>query len=202
MKITGASPTVLGIQKWSAPRIVLDQTFNSTGDGTISAAITTLPGKLAIDSGVLSWTSDSPLPLSIRIVVNRAYRDLVNSNPNAIQVRDVWNYAVSGNTPRAPDPTSLFNSQWGGSQDLGTNSSAVPYLGLTYLATDPQMTEDWYPGLVAGDTFKMWYRAYIWTPPPFSNNANNGTLTMSCNIRSTRIQLWAFPTQDTAVVSG
>lgn len=200
LKITPGSPAVLGIEPWSAPRMVADQTFTSTGDGTI-AATTTLPGKLMIDSGVMSWTNDSPLPCNILIRVGRGYRTLQTSNPNAIQVRDRWTVATGTKTPPVPDVSSSFQSQWGAGYDYGTYVNATPQPGVLWLAQDAHITEDWYPRLPAGKSFKIRYQAYAWTPPPFSNNGNSNNNLMSVEVRSTRIQLWAYPTQDTTVVT-
>lgn len=192
---------VLGIEKWSTPRLVVDQSFNSVGDGTL-AVNTTLPGKLMIDSGVLSWASDSPLDSNILIRVGRGYRDLLTSNPNAIQVRDRWTTKVGTASPQDPNPSTVFQSQWGAAMDIGTTNAALPYAGRYWLASDAQITEDWYPALHPGETLKIWYKCYAWTPPPFSNNANNNSLQMTVNVRSARIQLWSFPVQDTDVVTG
>ncbi len=198
MKITGG---VLGIEKWSVPRHVADQTFNSVGDGTL-ASTQTLPGKLLI-SGSVSWTSDSPLPSMVLLRINRAYRDFVTSNPNVVQFRDRWTTKIGlgPQTPADADPSSVLNSQMGGGIDIGTTTGAVPFDGKLYRFTDAHITEDWL-SVPAGQTVAVNYRCYVWTPPPFSDNANNNSPQHEARARFTRLQLIAFPVQDSAVVTG
>lgn len=190
---------VLGIEPFSVPVVALDATYNSTGDGTYTTAFTVLPGKLMIDSGVQSWTNSTPLPVQMLVRIQRARRDWWTSNPNAVQVRDRYTYTLNGDTPRTPDTSSTYHGQSGSAGDVGTDSSAQPYPAVFYEYEDGTILEDWIT-VPAGAVFKIWYRAYMWTPPPFSNNANGGSPTQSMNIYNTRIILMAFPTQDTAVL--
>lgn len=192
----------LSIAPWSLPRLVSDQTFNSTGDGSFTQ-LTTLPGKLMIDSGIQSWTSDSPLPVRILLRVQRAHRDLLVSNPNAAQIRDRYTWTQNGTDPRVPETSSVFQGQTGASIDLSSNFAGTPFIGRFWVYDDAHMIEDWIgPDLLQpGMAFKYWYRTYLWTPPPWSNNANGGSPQHSATVRNTRIQVWAFPTQDTEVVA-
>jgi hypothetical protein len=190
---------VLGLEAWSVPRLVLDATYNSTGDGTFTTPATTLPGRLMIDSGVQSWVNTSPLDANVLLRIQRARRDWWTSNPNAIQIRDRYTYTLNGDTPRTPDTSSTYHGQSGSSGDVGADSGATPYAAVFYEYEDGTMLEDWIT-VPAGETLKIWYRAYMWTPPPWSNNANNNAPTHSVNIYNTRIVMMAFPTQDTAVL--
>lgn len=197
LSITGGE---LGIEKWSIVRHVADQTFPSVGDGAFSA-LTTLPGKLMVDATV-AWTSDSPLDTMILLRVQRDRRDWIISNPNAVQIRDRWTFTLDGTTPAVPLTSTLLQSQVGGAMDYSTNTTGTPMQGRYWQYLDPQLTEDWIGPVEPGGTIRLRYRAYLWTPPPFSNNANNNTPVHEAYIRNTRIQLLAFPTQDTAVING
>lgn len=190
----------LGIEKWSTVRHVADQTFVSVGDGAFSN-ITTLPGKLMID-GAVSWTSDSPLDTLVLMRVQRARRDWLVSQPNAVQIRDRWTYTLDGTTPAVPNTSTLLQSQVGGAMDYSTNTTGTPMQGRYWQFLDPQLTEDWIGPVPPGATLRVRYRAYLWTPPPWSNNANNNSPVHEAYIRDTRIQLLAFPTQDTEVIKG
>lgn len=190
---------VLGIEAFSVPVVALDATYNSTGDGTYTTPQTVLPGRLMIDSGVQSWANSTALDAQMLVRIQRARRDWWTSNPNAVQVRDRYTYTINGDTPRTPDTSSTYHGQSGSAGDVGTDSAALPYQALFYEYEDGTMLEDWVT-VPAGATFKIWYRAYMWTPPPFSNNANGGSPSQSINIYNTRIVLMAFPTQDTAVL--
>lgn len=188
----------LGIEPWSTVRIVFDATYNSVGDGTFGSQIIP-PGKLMIDSGIQSWTSDSPLPTMLLFRVQRAYRDVRVSNPNAVQIRDRWTTSLSGTDPASPDTSSTFQGQTGAALDRSAYPDATPFPGQYWVYEDAAMTEDWIGPLPAGEVFKFWYRCNLWTPPPWSANANNIDPQHSANVRSTRIQIMAFPTQDPAV---
>lgn len=198
MDITGG---VLAAEPWSVPRFVLDQTFNSVGDGTFGQE-TTLPGKLMVDSGILTWTNDSPLPAQILLRITRAFRDHLTSNPNVVQIRDRYTTSITGASPRVPDPSNLYQGATGGGIDVGASTVGQPRPGVIYMWEDPATTEDYFGPVPPGGTFKVWYRCHLWTPPPWSNNANNGSPTHEARVRNTRIQLMAFPTQDTEVVTG
>lgn len=191
---------ILSIEPWSTPRHVFDTTFNSVGDGAVTQQ-TTLPGKLMIDSGIQTWTNTSPLDARILVRIQRAYRDFHTSNPNYIQIRDRYTYAIGGADPRVPDPSSTYHGATGGAMDLATFPDGTPFAGQLWNYEDPSLLEDWLGPVPPGADFKIWYQCYLWTPPPWSNNANNNSPLHDANVRNTRIQLMAFPTQDTAVVS-
>lgn len=190
---------VLGIEPWSIPRHVHDVTYNSTGDGAFSAQ-TTLPGKLMIDSGVISWTNTAPLDAFVLLRLQRAYRNWQTSNPNAVQIRDRYTYAIGGEDPRTPDPTSVYTGHSGSAMDVGAQFNGTPYIGLYWEWEDGTLVEDWLGPIGPGQVLKLWYRCYLWTPPPWSNNANNNSPQHSASVRNTRIQLIAFPTQDGDIV--
>jgi len=189
---------VLGIQPWTTPRHVLDQTFTSTGDGTVTQ-LTTLPGTLLIDSGILTWTNDSPLIAHVLLRVQRGYRNWRVSNPNAIQIRDRWTWRIGGIDPTVPDPSSTYNGQSGAALDVGADVNATPVKGQYWEWEDGTMAEDWLTPVPPGEDLKVWYRCYVWTPPPWSNNANANDPQHSASVHNTRIQMIAFPSLDTEV---
>lgn len=187
----------LGIAPWSVFRLVADVTGTSTGDGSLSAQ-TRLPGKLMIDQQV-SWTSDSQLPTRMLLRVTRAYRSIITSNPNAVQLREAIEHAIDA-TPRVPDPSRLVFSQCGYALDHGTDNAALPWIGRAFLDVDSTSTDVWFTdSLPAGSTLNVHYRTYAWTPPPYSNNANGNSPHHEAHARWTRLQLFAAPTQDEAI---
>lgn len=187
----------LGLEKWSAPRMVAQTTAASTGDGAITGSgLTTQPGRLMIDAQV-SWASDSPLPALMRLQVIRAYRTLITSNPNAVQIWDSWNYGID-EAARVPDNYSVVNSLTTLGLDAGTNNVSLPYYGRLHQDYPASSSEEWYD-LAAGSTLNVWYRAYCWTPPPWSNNAAANNPLHEAWARSVKLRLWAFPTVDEEV---
>ncbi|AXQ60065.1 hypothetical protein NTR1_52 [Nocardia phage NTR1] len=195
----GIGGGILSIEPHSIPHHVFDQTYNSVGDGSFGAQ-TTLPGKLMIDSGIQTWTNPSPMPARVLLRVQRAYRNWQVSNPNAVQIRDRYTYAIGGADPRVPDVSSVYNGQSGSAMDVGAQFNGTPYIGVYWEWEDGTLIEDWLGPIPPGADLKIWYRCNLWTPPPWSNNANNNSPQHSASVRSTRIQMIAFPTQDSTVV--
>lgn len=194
LKVTAG---VLGIEKWAAPRMVSQVSATSTGDGSITGnGLTTQPGRLMIDASI-SWTSDSPLPLTMRLEVIRAYRTIIVSNPNVIQIWDSWFTAVDA-AARTPDNYSAANGLTTLGLDAGTDNSSQPVKGVVSQDYPISATEDWIT-LPAGSTLNVKYRAYCWTPPPWSNNANANSPVHEADARSVKLRLWAYPTVDQAV---
>lgn len=189
---------VLSIAPWSVPRIVHDTTYNSVGDGAFTA-LTTLPGKLMIDSGIISWTNTAPLEAMVLLRIQRAYRNWVVSSPNAVQIRDRYTYAIGGADPRDPDTSSTYHGISGGSLDSGINYNGATIGGKYWDWEDGTLLEDWLGPVPAGAELRLWYRCNLWTPPPWSNNANAGSPEHSASVRSSRVLLMAFPTRDTEV---
>lgn len=188
------------LQPWSIPRLVVDQKVLSGADGNMYAEIA-LPGKLLMDQQV-AWRNDTPLEQTVLIRVVRASKAWVTSNPNAIQFRDRWTYTVDpdGVVPELPTTTSIYNSQTGSALDVGTDSVATPLPGRLWNWVDVNCADEWVATpLEPGDKFSLWYRQYVWTPPPFSDNANKDAPQHQAFANWTRIMLWAFPQQGTVV---
>lgn len=186
------------LQRWSVPRPVVDVRVQSGGDGRLTRPEISLPGKKMIDRTV-EWVNDTPLEQPVRIVVTRASRSILTSNPNAIQVRDRWTYAIDSE-PEEPVTTSIFNGQFGGAVDFGTNSVSEPEPGRLWLWAGTNREDEWISPLLApGSKLKMWYQCYVWTPPPWSNNANKNSPEHEVYVNWARLQLIAYPKQGTVV---
>ncbi|WP_409428371.1 hypothetical protein [Mycobacterium sp. SMC-11] len=188
----------LQLQPWSSVRLVADQIAESTGDtdGVTDnlPELSTLPGRLLIDKR-MSWTNDAPIPQGMLVRVTRGPKEWIVSNPNAIQFRDRWTTAVD-KTPVPPITTSIFNSQCGSSLDVATNWVAEPNPGVQYMWTDASTADEWVDPVPPGATFELWYRLYVWTPPPWSNNANLNNPQHAAAAHWTRLQLIAHPLAD------
>lgn len=187
----------LGLEKWSVPRMVAQTSATSTGDGAITGSgLPTQPGRLMIDTG-LTWMSDSPLPSMMRLQVIRSYRTIVTSNPNAVQIWDSWRIGI-GQPAATPDSYGLVNSLCTLGIDHGTNSSALPNYARVHQDYPATATEEWIE-LPAGVEIDINYRCYVWTPPPWSNNASANSPLHEAYSRGVNLRLWAFPMPDGAV---
>lgn len=190
--LTTGDDGLLRFQPWSVPRNVVDVIARSSGDGTIYPT-TTLPGKLLIDKPA-AWTNDAPIDQMVLIRMTRAYRSWLVSSPNAVQFRDRWTHAID-RTPAEPLVTSVYQSQCGSAIDVGTNSVAEPNPGRQWMWSGCHASEEWVGPVKPGETLRVWYRCYVWTPPPWSDNANKGDPEHNASARWTRIQMIAFPQQ-------
>lgn len=190
---------MLQLKPWAVPRLVADVRAISGGDGKLTPQ-TSLPGKLMIDQKI-NWRNDTPLSVMLLIRVIRGSKNWIVSNPNAIQFRDRWTYAIDPDNlvPAVPVTTGIYNSQVGSALDVGTNSVAEPNPGKQWVWVDVNCSDEWVGPVPPGDHFNLWYRCYAWTPPPYSDNANKNTPVHVANAGWTRIQLMSFPTQGNVV---
>ena len=180
------------LQPHSVPRPVVDVRAAAAGDGTVYST-TALPGKLLIDRQI-SHRNDTPLEQQMFLRVTRASRSLITSNPNAIQFRDRWTYAVDAE-PELPNPTGYFNGKSGAALDVGTNSVAEPNPGVLWYWSPTNSIDEWLDPLEPGQQIRVWYRCYVWTPDPWSDNANKNNPVHDARANWARLQLWLYPQQ-------
>jgi hypothetical protein len=188
---------LLRLEPWSVPRLVSDVRSMSAADGKVGPELA-LPGKLLIEQQTL-WTNTTPVDMMMLIRITRSFRTWITSNPNALQFRDRWTHAVD-RQPSEPVTTGIFNSQAGSAIDLGTNSVAEPNPGKQWIWTPTHCADEWVGPLEPGQTFRVWYRSYVWTPPPWSDNANKNSPQHEAAAGWARIQLISFPTPGRLVI--
>lgn len=186
----------LRLAPWAVPRLVKDIVAKSGGDGGMLKE-DAMPGKLLIDART-SWRNETPVRHMVLIRVIRRWRKIVTSNPNAIQFRDRWSTGIDVE-PEEPVTTGIFNGQVGYAGDMGSNTVAEPNPGVFWYWSGTTMSEQWIGPVDPDALTKLWYRMYVWTPPPWSDNANKNTPTHSAEAGWSRIQLWAYPMQGNLV---
>jgi hypothetical protein len=189
---------LLRLEPWSVPRLVWDTKTDSIVDGQLKETIA-LPGKLMIENSAPTWANDSPVDQMVLIRIIRSWKSWLTSNPNAIQFRDRWTWAID-RAPAIPVTTGVFNSQCGSAIDVGTNTVAEPNPGRQWMWAPVTMADEWVGPLTPGQRINLHYRCYVWTPPPWSNNANKASPQHEAAARYTRIQLLVFPQQGNVVV--
>lgn len=186
---------LLRLQPWAVPLPVADVRALSGADGVLFPEIA-LPGKLLIDQK-LGWVNETPLEMMVVIRVTRASKRWIVSNPNAIQFRDRWTYTIGTRnvTPTIPITTDIFNSQVGSAIDCGTNSVAEPEPGRQWVWAPANCVDEWVGPVQPGEKINVWYRCYVWTPPPWSDNANKNSPMHEAYASWARITLLRFPSQ-------
>lgn len=191
------STGLLQMAKWSTPRLAHDVAITSSGDGAITE-MTTTPGLMLMDHQA-QWINDTPVGHTMLIRVIRRWKKVVTSNPNAIQFRDRWAWQI--NAPAVePITSAIMNGQSGLAGDLGTDTVAEPLPGVFTAWLGSNSADEWV-GLTLnpGDVFNIWYRMYVWTPPPWSDNANKNAPTHDAEAGWARMQLIVFPQQGPTV---
>lgn len=187
----------LYLQPHSVPRPVIDEISRSSSDGPIQAEIP-LPGRQLLNLQA-SWRNDTPLPQALVVNLTRGPRKWVVSQPNAIEFRDRYTIAVD-DQPSVPICTTTFNSKCGSAIDLGTNSVAEPKPGKQWMWTPVSTVSELQPRLLQpGETFRIWYRCIVWTPDPWSDNANKNSPYHWAGANYARIEVEALPQQGSLV---
>lgn len=181
----------LTVQPYTIPRPVSDGRAMASGDGPLGATLS-LPGQLRLNYAA-TWRNDTPLPQGIKIMVVRASKSLITSNPNAVQFRDRWTWAIDA-VPTRPVVTTQHNGRFGIGLDLQTNTVGEPNPGKLWAWEDTCCAEEWLPReLQPGEQINVWYQCYVWTPPPWSSNANKNAPVHEARANWVRLILWACP---------
>jgi hypothetical protein len=183
---------VLRMAPWSVPRVVVDVRADSGADGNLLREDKSADSKLLIDQ-VVSWHNDTPVAHMMRILITRRWKYWIVSNPNAVQYRDRWTTSIDS-TIDEPVTASLYNGQTGSANDVGTNTVAEPNPGEYWHWWGTTASEEWKGPIDPGSKFGLWYRQYVWTPPPYSDNANKNKPVNWADAGWSRITLEIFPT--------
>lgn len=182
----------LQIAPWSVPRPVADVMAKSSADGQLLET-SVLPGKLLIESHA-QWRNETPVEHMLLIRVTRASKHWITSNPNAVQFRDRWSWGID-QEPAEPVTSGYFNSQCGSADDLGTNTIAEPNPGKFWHWWGATTSDELIGPVKPGSLAKVRYRMYVWTPPPWSDNANKSSPDHQAFGGWARIQVVVFPEQ-------
>ena len=189
----------LSLAPWSVPRNVLDEIATSRGDTTKLLATESLDRAVLLVNWKGSWLNDSPVDHMVRVQVTRRFKRWVTSNPNAVQFRDRWSSAIDAEA-EPPVVSGIFNSQCGSAGDVGTNTVAEPQPGKYHHWWGTNTSDEWLGPIEPGQRLYVAYRAYVWTPPPFSNNANKNAPDHEEEVGYARIALHAMPEPSKQVI--
>lgn len=175
---------ILGLDRSAIPRIVVESTATSTGDGKFSQQypFETLPKKgeqvkelkLMIDQRV-HWKNDYNTGVQVQVEIQRARRTMFTSAPNYAFIRERYETATGfdtgGNEIRAeePDPTEKWATEWGGGIDIGlgekdSNGDNVPRYGQFRLSLPESSFAMPLLKLADGESIDVRFRASLITP--------------------------------------
>ena len=170
---------ILGLDRSAMSRIVARSTVESTGDGdhgahkpqsvepatdwnSVSHSLKTM-----IDQRV-HWKNDYGVPVEVETQIQRARRTMVLSAPNFAFIRERYTFRVGIDSTTNvlapdPDPTTVWDTEWGGGIDLGL-ANGQPKYGR-YRSSTPESTLTLEPVRVGvGESIDVRFRAALITP--------------------------------------
>lgn len=188
--VTGQFTTnggVLGLDRSAMSRVVARSTQPSTGDGphgghaparVFPEGAAVSPNlKIMIDQRV-HWKNDYGVPVEIEVQIQRQRRTMHLSAPNYAFVRERYTHRVGVDGAQQvlapePDPTTAWNTEWGGGIHVGLKTAAQgwpeddrgkPLYGQ-YRSSMPESTLTLEPILVGVDqSLDVRFRAGLITP--------------------------------------
>ena len=209
---------VLGLDRSAMSRVVARSTVQSTGDGNHGAHApqSVLPPeetdevdqnlKIMIDQRV-HWRNDYDVPVTVQVQIQRARRTMLLSAPNYAFIRERYTHRVGTDLltnvlAPEPDPTEVWDTEWGGGIDIGVErvdgegNRLTPKYGH-YRSSAPESSLMLEPVAVgARQSIDVRYRAALitpyawWQPSTYENEAD---FVARAEAFSNTILLWAYP---------
>lgn len=190
----------LGLAAWTGAefyrrRVGAEVTLTQTG------AIPTLPGIELWDMVEVAVNEAHVNRLAV-FRLQRPIITLIVPQPNAMQVRDRWEVRVAprGGVPDIPgalemSTAQVYNGAWTASADSGTFSNGTTRKGRMYRhfpgpMVDVQVT------VPPDHTAAIRWMGYVWTPPPWSNNADAGNATGNYACTAPMLTAMLLPTEE------
>ena len=168
---------ILGLDRSAMSRVVARSTVQSTGDGDhgAHAPAAVVPEGAAYDPNLktmidqrVHWKNDYGVPVTVQVQIQRARRTMLLSSPNFAFIRERYTHRVGVDLltnvlAPEPDPTTIWNTEWGGGIDVG-QTNVKPNYGQ-YRASAPESSLMLEPIAVgANQSIDVRYRAALITP--------------------------------------
>lgn len=134
------------------PRIVAEAFLESTKDGDIERA----PDPVTMIDGDLPWFNSTGDDQMLYVLVRRASRTVVSTDPCTVVIHDAWSVDV-GERPSAPRPTIVQDS-FGGRLQLNKASTAPEDLVYGRFFLDCDASQTWVRVGVVADQEAMHFR--------------------------------------------
>lgn len=178
----------IGMRSTWFPRIVDEAMLKAEKDGDISYA----PDPVTTIEGSLYWFNNSPDDQVVSVLVKRAPRSIITTNPCTVTLQDAWTHQVSDN-PAADDP-AIGTDGFGGKLLKNTASTEADKLEYGRLLMDTDVSQCWVPlGVVPPrEAFHFRYLCAIFTPGLWIE-AEKPTPKYSVTARFTRLIAFASP---------
>lgn len=209
---------VLGLDRSAMSRVVARSTVQSTGDGNHGAQAPqgVVPRaeadevdnnlKIMIDQRV-HWRNDYGVPVTVQVQIQRARRTMLLSAPNYAFIRERYTHRVGTDLltnvlAPEPDPTEVWDTEWGGGIDVGVKRAEGVADGWTpnygqYRSSAPESSLMLEPVAVgARQSIDVRYRAalitpYTWWQP--SAYEKESDFVARAEAFSNTILVWAYP---------
>lgn len=179
-----------GMAKSWFPGIVDEAFLEASKDGEVQRA----PDPVNSVEGNLFWRNGGSDPVTVSVIVRRANRMILTTDPNTVLIQDAWSRAV-GTAPQAETPSITADASGGKMQ---TNRAATAGKDLAYgrFVLEMDESETIVPiGVIApGLALHFRYVAAVHTPGLWiQNDEPDADPRFEANAYWTRLLLWATP---------
>lgn len=199
---------VLGLDRSAMSRVVARSTVQSTGDGDhgAHAPFAVEPAsdwdnvshnlKTMIDQRVHYRNGDG-VPVTIQAQIQRSRRTMRLSSPNFAFIRERYTHRVGVDFPTnvlapEPDPTEIWNTEFGGGIDVGLEGGTPRY--GQYRSSHPESSLMLEPVLLdPGQSIDVRYRASLITPFRWWQPELIPNFVARMEAFSNTILLWQYP---------
>lgn len=195
----------------AVPRLVVEHVANSTADGpfTQQAPASIYPAGTPIVTSLKTlidqrahWKNDYGVPVQVQVQIQRARRTMYTSAPNFAFIRERYTTRIGYDSPVPivapdPNPTSTWNTEWGGGIDVGVRSNGsggwIPNYGQFRLSTPESSLTLPLARLEADQAIDVRFRAALITPYLWWDNIDAGNRSFEMYAFSNTIRILAFP---------
>lgn len=197
---------VLGLHRSAMSRVVARSTVQSTGDGDHGAHApqAVVPAdsdystslKTMIDQRV-HWKNDYGVPVTVQVQIQRSRRTMALSAPNYAFIRERYTHRVgldlvTNVLAPDPDPTQVWNTEFGGGIDLGLENGKPRY--GQFRSSMPESSLMLEPVQVpAGQSIDVRFRASLITPYRWWQPSMLESPIARMEAFSNTLLLWAYP---------
>lgn len=203
---------VLGLDRSAIPRVVVENTKESTADGPFGqqAPSSIYPSDEPIEQSLktmidqrVHWKNDYGSAVTVQVQIQRARRTMYTSAPNYAFIRERYTTRVGVDSPfpvlaPEPDPTTIWNTEWGGGIDVGVKRASdgggwVPNYGQFRLSTPESGLHLPLMRLAPNQAIDVRYRASLITPYLWWENVPEQDKAFEMYAFSNTIRMVAYP---------